>query len=99
MLNLLHLMELITLSCNISAYILYNVRGYSTTSDHQLYRYATADTVRIVNWFITTPITRNYIHSQLFLTLCHIYTAYNLTRQYSTLFSRSLHNTLDIFTL
>jgi hypothetical protein len=41
--------------------------------------------------------TRNYSHSQLFFTLSHIYTAYNLTCQCSTLFSRSLHNTLDIF--
>jgi hypothetical protein len=39
--------------------------------------YSTEDTVRIVNWFITIPITRNYIHSQLFLMLLHMYTAYN----------------------
>jgi hypothetical protein len=56
------------------------------------------DAVQIGNLFMTILTTRNYIHSQLFLTLCHIYTTYNLTRQYSTLFSRSLHNTLDIFT-
>jgi hypothetical protein len=30
-----------------------------------------------------TILARNYIHSQLFISLCHIYTAYNLTRQYS----------------
>jgi hypothetical protein len=39
--------------------------------------YATEDAGRIVNWFITIPITRNCIHSQLFLTLLHMYTAYN----------------------
>jgi hypothetical protein len=39
--------------------------------------YATEDTVRVVNSFITIPITRNYSHSQLFLTLLHMYTAYN----------------------
>jgi hypothetical protein len=43
--------------------------------------YATEDTVRIGNWLIYNPhtyattITHNY-----FFTLCHIYTAYNLTR-------------------
>jgi hypothetical protein len=41
---------------------------------------ATEYTVRIVNYFITIPITRNSIHSQLFIMLCHIYTAYNHTR-------------------
>jgi hypothetical protein len=29
--------------------------------------YSTEDVVRIVNLFITIPVTRNYIHSQLFL--------------------------------
>jgi hypothetical protein len=33
-------------------------------------------------WFITISITRNYNHSQLFITLCHIYTAYNHTRSW-----------------
>jgi hypothetical protein len=42
--------------------------------------YATEDTFRIVNSFYLKSHTRNYNHSQLFLTLCHIYTAYNLTR-------------------
>jgi hypothetical protein len=37
--------------------------------------YATVDTVQIVSWFI-------YILTQLFVPLCHIYTAYNLTCQY-----------------
>jgi hypothetical protein len=44
--------------------------------------YDTEDAVRVVNSFITIPITRNYNHSQLFLTLCHIYTAYNHTRSW-----------------
>jgi hypothetical protein len=47
--------------------------------------FATEDAVQIVNSFYYIPITRNYIHLQLFLTLCHIYTDYNLTRQYSIL--------------
>jgi hypothetical protein len=42
--------------------------------------YATEDTVRIVNSFITILITRNYNHSQLFLTLLHVYTIIILTR-------------------
>jgi hypothetical protein len=52
----------------------YIVRGYSTE-----------DTVQIVNSYITLSTTRHYKHLQLFPTLCHIYTAYNLTRQYSIL--------------
>jgi hypothetical protein len=50
--------------------------------------YATENTVRIVTSFITIPITRNYIHSQLFLTLLHMYTAYNhlYVRNYNHLF-------------
>jgi hypothetical protein len=36
--------------------------------------YATEDAVRIVNSFITIPITRNYNYSQLFLTLLRVYT-------------------------
>jgi hypothetical protein len=44
--------------------------------------YATEDAVRIVNLFITIQITRNYIYSQLFLTLCHIYIAYNHIRSW-----------------
>jgi hypothetical protein len=37
-------------------------------------------TIRIVNWFITIPITRNYNHSQLFLTLLRVYTIIILAR-------------------
>jgi hypothetical protein len=44
--------------------------------------YSTEDAVRIGTSFISIPITRNYIHSQLFLTLCHIYTAYNHTHSW-----------------
>jgi hypothetical protein len=36
--------------------------------------YSTEDAVRIVNSFITIPITRNCNHSQLFLTLLRVYT-------------------------
>jgi hypothetical protein len=62
--------------------ILYNVRVLDQFWSPIVPCYATEDTVRIVNSFITIPITRNYIHSQLFLTLCHIYTAYNHTRSW-----------------
>jgi hypothetical protein len=44
--------------------------------------FATEDAVRIVNSFNLQFYTRNYNHSQLFLTLCHIYTAYNHTRSW-----------------
>jgi hypothetical protein len=36
--------------------------------------YATDDAIRIVTSFISIPITRNYIHLQLFLTLLRVYT-------------------------
>jgi hypothetical protein len=42
--------------------------------------YSTEDAVRIVNSFITIPITRNYNHPQLFLTLLRVYTIIILTR-------------------
>jgi hypothetical protein len=58
--------------------------------------YATEYAVRIVNSFITILATRNYNPSQLFLTLLRVYTAYNLTRQYSIL--DVFTYTLDIFT-
>jgi hypothetical protein len=50
--------------------------------------YSTEDAVRIVNSFISIPITRNYIHSQLFLKLLHMYAAYNhlYVRNYNHLF-------------
>jgi hypothetical protein len=43
-------------------------------------RYSTEDAVRIVTSFITIPITRNYNHSQLSLTLLRVYTIIILTR-------------------
>jgi hypothetical protein len=74
--------------------------------------YSTEDAVRIINSFITIPITRNYNHSQLFLTLCHIYTAHNHTRSWLQSLITLLHwltsqisisvsnyHTLYIFTL
>jgi hypothetical protein len=60
--------------------ILYSVRVTWSLLTTSYTCYATEDAVRIVNSFITIPVTRNYIHSQLFITLCHIYTAYNDTR-------------------
>jgi hypothetical protein len=58
--------------------------------------YSAEDAGQIINSFYLqlqslTPLlhVRNYNHSQLFLNLCHIYTAYNLTGQYSI---------LDVFT-
>jgi hypothetical protein len=44
--------------------------------------YSTEDALRIGNSLIIIPITRNYNHSQLLLTLSHIYTAYNHTRSW-----------------
>jgi hypothetical protein len=91
----------------ISIFILWRVTPL-TTSWHQMLgctdhfwspivlRYTTEDTVRIVDSFYLQSHTHNYNHSQLFLTLCHIYTAYNLTRRYSILSCHSLHNTLQI---
>jgi hypothetical protein len=49
----------------------------STAEEHIVTCYATVDTVQIVNWFI-------YNLTQSFVPLCYIYTAYNLTHQYST---------------
>jgi hypothetical protein len=68
---------------NPSACVMVNYKLWKSTITSYLNIvtcYATEDTFRIVNSFVTIPITRNYIHSQLFLTLCHIYTAYNHTR-------------------
>jgi hypothetical protein len=76
--------------------------GPLTTSEHQMYNvrvldqfctpvvqcFTTEDAVRIITSFILISITRNYIHSQLFLTLLHMYTAYNhlYVRNYNHLF-------------
>jgi hypothetical protein len=67
--------------------------GYLITYDHQLYNIRVLDQFwslivrvtppktpfRLLIGLITIPITRNNNHSQLFITLCHIYTAYNHT--------------------
>jgi hypothetical protein len=54
--------------------------GHLTTSDHQLYRVTPLKTsFRLVLPLLQSQTTRNYNHSQLFLTLCHIYTAYHHT--------------------
>jgi hypothetical protein len=62
--------------------VMYNVRGLDPFWRPIVMCYATEDTVRIVNWFITIPITRNYIQSQLFLTLLRIYTIILLTHSW-----------------
>jgi hypothetical protein len=60
--------------------ILYNVTGYSISSDHRLYRV----TLLKMPFGLVIPLlqsqSRNYIHSQLFLTLLRVYTAYNHRR-------------------
>jgi hypothetical protein len=43
-------------------------------------RYSTEDAVRMGKSFITIPITRNYNHTQLFLTLLRVYKIIILTR-------------------
>jgi hypothetical protein len=55
--------------------------GSLIISDHQLYRITPlkAPFGLLIPLLQSSP-TRNYIHSQLFITLCHIYTAYNHTR-------------------
>jgi hypothetical protein len=58
--------------------------------NHIVQCYATEDTVLIGNPFITIPITRNYNHSQLSITLLRVYTLINpytfvSTITYSTL--------------
>jgi hypothetical protein len=45
-------------------------------------RYSTQDTVRIVNSFITIPITRHYNHSQLSITLLRVDTIITLIRSW-----------------
>jgi hypothetical protein len=55
--------------------------GVSTTSDpHQLHRVTPLKTPFRLLIGLFPILTRNYIHSQLFITLCHIYKAYYLTR-------------------
>jgi hypothetical protein len=94
--NLVHPSYPISLS---SILVLYNVRGTRQllTTSCTVFRYLTPFWLLIR--FITIPNTRNYNNSQLFLTLCHIYTAYNLTRSQSLLYSSYSLPTLYIFTL
>jgi hypothetical protein len=82
--------------------ILYHVRAYSISSDHQLYSYSTVDAVRIVNSFITIPITRDYNHTIISYagTHLHNYSPYTFVTKitYSTLARlhslRALHSSL-----
>jgi hypothetical protein len=70
----------------IYIHILYNIMGTLPLLITSCTCYAIEDAVRIVNLFIYNLHVRNYNHSQLFITLCHICTAYNLTLQYFILF-------------
>jgi hypothetical protein len=57
--------------------------GSLTTSEHQLYSVSPLKTpFGLLIPLLQSSPTRNYIHSQLFLRLCHIYTAYNHTRSW-----------------
>jgi hypothetical protein len=58
-------------------------------------RYSTGDAVRIGNPFITIPVTSNYNHTQLFLTLLRVYTIIILTRSWL----QSLITLLHIYTV
>jgi hypothetical protein len=53
---------------------------YLIRPDHQLYRVTPLKTLFGLVIGLFTILTRNYNHSQLSITLCHIYTAYNHTR-------------------
>jgi hypothetical protein len=76
----------------IYIHIYCTILGYSISSDHQLYNVTPLKKpFGLLILFISFPITRNYIHSQLFLTLCHIYTAYNHTRSWLHSFITLLH--------
>jgi hypothetical protein len=62
-------------------YVLYNVSGLLDQFWPPIVPYySTEDAVRIGNSFITIPITRNYNHSQLFLSLFRVYTIIIITR-------------------
>jgi hypothetical protein len=52
--------------------ILYNVGGIWPVLLANYTGYATEDAVRIVDSFISIPITRSYNHTQLLLTLLHV---------------------------
>jgi hypothetical protein len=86
------------ININISIKITYNNQEYCTTfgylipSDHQLYRVTPLKTpFRLVISLLQSSPTRNNNHSQLFITLCHIYTAYNHTRSWLQSLITHLH--------
>jgi hypothetical protein len=54
------------------------------TNNSQGFEVSTAVNMMIIIFWKMTPCG-SYNNSQLFITLCHIYTAYNHTRQYSIL--------------
>jgi hypothetical protein len=87
------------LLCSQLDIIFYNVRVLDHFWTPVVQCYAAGDADRIVNSFITIPTTRNYNHSRLFITLLHIYTAYNLTRSWlqSLLVSEVLHHAEIVF--
>jgi hypothetical protein len=87
--------------------------GYLTTSDYQLYRVTPLKTpFGVLIPLLQSSPTRNYIHSQLFLTLLCVYTIIILTRSWLQSLITLLHwltsqlsitvsnyHTLYIFTL
>jgi hypothetical protein len=68
-----------TMVVHVEIIIMYNVWGTWPVLNTSCTCNATEDTVRIVNWFYYNLNHTNYNHSQLSITLCHIYTAYNHT--------------------
>jgi hypothetical protein len=79
-------------------FILYIVRVLDQFWSPVVPCYSTEDTVRIGTSFISIPITRNYNHSQSFITLCHIYTAYNHLLQSYISWLLSYHLLFQIIT-
>jgi hypothetical protein len=76
----------------IYIYIYCTMLGYLTTSEHQLYNVTPLKTpFGLLIPLLQSSPTSNYIHSQLFLTLCHIYTAYNHTRSWLKSLITPLH--------
>jgi hypothetical protein len=62
--------------------------GLQTTGNNIVQCYATEDAGRIVNWPYYNLHPRNYNHSQLFLTLLHVYTIY---KHYTLIFTVLLY--------
>jgi hypothetical protein len=90
--------------------ILYSIRVLDPTSDTNVTCYATEDAVRIVNSFITIPITRNYNHNYFLrcatftqLTIIHVRDYNHLLHSYTGWPQLSItvpkYHTLYIFTL